>query len=200
MRATWSERIRTGSGSGHCRRRKAPSGTRRPDLRNDSPVDRRRVPFGVFRRCCRMEPAVSNSPALQRFLDSTVVGYEKWHDSEGYDLAALSELTTAERRQVEDLVFERSIEWREIEVLEALDSPGHGKQSTRPLPKLAVSTPGWPPPRPCTARGHSTRRSTRSSPTGSSGSGPSRAPPRVLLMAEGQPTEAVAVPATRAGQ
>lgn len=62
------------------------------------------------------------STAYQRFLDSTVIDYEKWHDGEGYDLAALGELTEPERRQVEDLLIDGNVEWREIEVLEALGS------------------------------------------------------------------------------
>jgi hypothetical protein len=63
------------------------------------------------------------SEAYQRFLASTVMDYEKWHDGEGYDLGTLQVLTAAERRQVEDLMIGRTIEWREIEVLESLGTP-----------------------------------------------------------------------------
>ena len=62
------------------------------------------------------------SDAYQRFLDSTIMNYEKWHDGEGYDLAVLGELTEAERHKALDLMIGRTIEWREIEVLERLDS------------------------------------------------------------------------------
>ena len=63
---------------------------------------------------------MSASEAYLRFLASTVMDYEKWHDGEGYDLSTLQRMTAAERRQVEDLMIERDIEWREIEVLESL--------------------------------------------------------------------------------
>jgi hypothetical protein len=65
---------------------------------------------------------MSVSDAYQRFLDSTVMNYEKWHDGEGYDLAVLDELTEAERQKAEALMLGRIIEWREIEVLERLNS------------------------------------------------------------------------------
>jgi hypothetical protein len=66
--------------------------------------------------------SMNPSPAFQRFVDSTAIDYEKWHDGEGYDLAALREMTPGERKQVEQMMTDRTIEWREIEVLEALDS------------------------------------------------------------------------------
>ena len=62
------------------------------------------------------------SPAYQRFLASTVMDYEKWHDGVGYDLAALDEMGQSERDGAEKLMLNRSLEWREIEVLEKLGS------------------------------------------------------------------------------
>ena len=62
------------------------------------------------------------SDAFQRFLNSTIIDYEKWHDGDGYDLAALDELDETERRKAEALMLERTTEWREIEVLERLGS------------------------------------------------------------------------------
>jgi hypothetical protein len=66
---------------------------------------------------------MTGSPAYQRFIESTTIDYEKWHDGEGYDLAALADLSQAERSLVRDLMVGRPIAWREIEVLEALADP-----------------------------------------------------------------------------
>jgi hypothetical protein len=65
-----------------------------------------------------------SASAYQRFLASTVITYDQWHDGEGYDLAALSKMSDAERGRVQAMMIQRPIEWREIEVLEALDSAG----------------------------------------------------------------------------
>ena len=65
---------------------------------------------------------MTGSAAYQRFLASTVMDYEKWHDGLGYDLAALDEMSLAERDRAQDLMLSRTIEWREIEVLEKLGS------------------------------------------------------------------------------
>jgi hypothetical protein len=62
------------------------------------------------------------SPAYDRFVHSTVIDYDKWHDGEGYDVSAVREMTDDERRQIQKLMLDRDIEWRELEVLEALDS------------------------------------------------------------------------------
>jgi hypothetical protein len=66
---------------------------------------------------------MNGSPAYQRFVDSTVIDYEKWHDGIGFDLSALDEMGPLEHERVLDLVLGRTIEWREIEVLEKLASP-----------------------------------------------------------------------------
>lgn len=65
---------------------------------------------------------MTGSPAYQRFIESTVINYEKWHDGEGYDLTALDEMGPAELDRVLDQMVGRTIEWREIEVLEKLAS------------------------------------------------------------------------------
>ena len=66
---------------------------------------------------------MTGSPAYQRFLESTVIDYEKWHDGVGYDLTALDDMTAAERERVLEQMLGRAIEWRELEVLEKLASP-----------------------------------------------------------------------------
>lgn len=63
---------------------------------------------------------MTGSPAYQRFLSSTVMDYEKWHDGIGYDLPALDDMDPAERERAQELMLGRDIEWREIEVLEKL--------------------------------------------------------------------------------
>ena len=65
---------------------------------------------------------MSGSAAYRRFLDSTVMTYEKWHDGEGYDLASLDDMDQSEREQAEKRMLDRALEWREIEVLEKLGS------------------------------------------------------------------------------
>jgi hypothetical protein len=59
--------------------------------------------------------------AFQRFLDSTVLDFDRWHDGEGYDVSALAEMSAEERLKAGELMLGRDMTWREIEVLEALD-------------------------------------------------------------------------------
>jgi hypothetical protein len=66
---------------------------------------------------------MSGSPAYQRFLESTVIDYEKWHDGVGYDLTALDDMSAVERERVLEQMLGRTLEWRELEVLEKLGSP-----------------------------------------------------------------------------
>jgi hypothetical protein len=64
------------------------------------------------------------SPAYQRFKDSMVIDYGKWHDGEPYDIAALSDVTREEAEQItEELVAKSSLDWRDVEALRALGTP-----------------------------------------------------------------------------
>jgi hypothetical protein len=66
---------------------------------------------------------------MQRFLSSMVMDYEKWHDGIGYDLAALEELSEAQRREIEEkLIRHQPRDWRDIEALAQLDSPRARKE------------------------------------------------------------------------
>jgi hypothetical protein len=60
---------------------------------------------------------------LQRFLDSTVIDYEKWHDGIGYDLDALRALEGTDRRQALDWLRRRLRDpeagWRDAEATQA---------------------------------------------------------------------------------
>jgi hypothetical protein len=58
--------------------------------------------------------------AYQRFQDSKVITYERWHDGIGYDLEALAEMTGAERQSVETDLIRNTTNWRDIEALAAL--------------------------------------------------------------------------------
>jgi hypothetical protein len=63
------------------------------------------------------------SAAFEKFRESMHVTYEQWHDGLGYDLSALANLSSDERRQAEDLVTSRSrLDWRDIEALDSLGS------------------------------------------------------------------------------
>lgn len=63
------------------------------------------------------------SEAYERFMASTDIDYERWHDGVPYDLTALAELDGAERAEVETLLLTRAGEdWRDLEGLLAIGS------------------------------------------------------------------------------
>jgi hypothetical protein len=70
---------------------------------------------------------VTPSEPCRKFLDSTNIGYEQWHDGIGYDLEALGQVTETERRFISDMLLRRvrlrEAHWRDIEALEALNLP-----------------------------------------------------------------------------
>lgn len=62
---------------------------------------------------------------VQRFCDSMRMDHDKWHDGTGYDTALLAGATPDELAQIESLLTSRAIgDWRDIEALAALDTPG----------------------------------------------------------------------------
>lgn len=62
--------------------------------------------------------------AVDRFRESMVGTYERWHDGIGYDVAIFQKATPEELVEIEDLLLSRSIDdWRDVEALAALDSP-----------------------------------------------------------------------------
>ena len=64
------------------------------------------------------------SPAFERFMASTDIDYEKWHDGEGYDLEALRALTGPDRDDAERWLLDRAgNDWRDLEGLLALATP-----------------------------------------------------------------------------
>ena len=61
------------------------------------------------------------SEAFERFMASTDIDYDKWHDGEGYDLDALRSLQGGERDTAEAWLLVRSHQdWRDLEGLVAL--------------------------------------------------------------------------------
>ncbi len=69
-------------------------------------------------------PPTNLSPAYARFKASMVIDYGKWRDGEPYDIAALSEITPAERDHLTDELCEKSsLDWRDVEALRALATP-----------------------------------------------------------------------------
>lgn len=61
------------------------------------------------------------SPAYRRFMASTDINYERWHDGVGYDLAALGELDGGECAEAERwLVARAGHDWRDLEGLVTL--------------------------------------------------------------------------------
>lgn len=78
------------------------------------------------------------SSAYQRFVDSMPMNLDRWRDGIGYDLAALEEMTPAERESVETLLLSRSNEdWRDIDALAALGS----ERATNRLRLIAAEAP-----------------------------------------------------------
>jgi hypothetical protein len=61
------------------------------------------------------------SAAFDRFMASTDIDYEKWHEGEGYDLEALRALDPDERFRAEQwLLLRADKDWRDLEGLLAL--------------------------------------------------------------------------------
>ena len=108
----------------------------------------------------------SRSDALARFMASTNIDYEKWHEGIGYDLDALGELRGGELDEAEQWLFDRAgNDWRDLEALLAIGSDRavaavleqlrRGKLEQRLSaaryltedPAVAARFPGWVPDR-----------------------------------------------------
>jgi hypothetical protein len=82
----------------------------------------------------------ARSAAWQRFLDSMVMDFEKWHDGIGYDLAALDEMTGEERREIESMLIGKAgKEWRDFEALKRLGTSSAREEIRR---GAAAAEPG----------------------------------------------------------
>ena len=66
----------------------------------------------------------ASGSALERFLASMVMDFDKWHDGTGYDIALLDLMSQEERARAEDALIRRSPrDWRDIEALARIGSP-----------------------------------------------------------------------------
>lgn len=66
-----------------------------------------------------------NSSLIDRFRESMIMNRERWHDGTGYDLSLLAAATLEERARIESLLISRGIrDWRDVEALASLDTPG----------------------------------------------------------------------------
>jgi hypothetical protein len=63
------------------------------------------------------------STALDRFVRSLFIDYEKWHDGVGFDLDALRAVTPAERATAESRL-DATHDWRDVEALAVLAELG----------------------------------------------------------------------------
>ena len=61
------------------------------------------------------------SAAYERFIESTKIGFDEWHDGTGYDVKAIGEATPDERASIERMLLARCPDdWRAVEALAAL--------------------------------------------------------------------------------
>lgn len=64
-----------------------------------------------------------HTEAYRRFMASTQLDYEAWREGTPYDVAALDEMSPAERLLVEDeLSAKGKLDWRDVEALRRLDT------------------------------------------------------------------------------
>jgi hypothetical protein len=63
-----------------------------------------------------------HTAAYSRFLTSVVPAWQEWGEDETYDVAAIAEMTAAERSEIVALLADREPTWREIGALAAIDA------------------------------------------------------------------------------
>ncbi|MGC4030580.1 MAG: hypothetical protein QM754_02365 [Tepidisphaeraceae bacterium] len=62
-----------------------------------------------------------SAEAVNRFRDSMVMNYDRWHDGEGFDLAALREMSPEELATIRTILRSSDRTWRELEALAVID-------------------------------------------------------------------------------
>lgn len=73
----------------------------------------------------RAPVAGSASPRVDRFRESMVMTYDRWHDGAGYEVALVTDATAAEREEIERVLLAHGIDdWRDVEALAALATLG----------------------------------------------------------------------------
>lgn len=68
-------------------------------------------------------PSTEQTSALDRFVHSLFIDYEKWHDGVGFDIDALRELKPADRKVAESRL-DATHDWRDVEALAVLAQLG----------------------------------------------------------------------------
>ena len=68
-------------------------------------------------------PSTEQTSALDRFVHSLFIDYEKWHDGVGFDIDALRELKPEERKVAESRL-DATHDWRDVEALAVLAQLG----------------------------------------------------------------------------
>jgi hypothetical protein len=89
-------------------------------------------------------PPAKPSEPYDRFMASTNIGYEQWHDGIGYDLDALGKVTTEEREVLAATLIARfkqgEAHWRDVEALAALNLPEARAALKQALPRAKPET------------------------------------------------------------
>jgi hypothetical protein len=61
---------------------------------------------------------MDTSEQAKRFLASTIMNFDMWHDGTGYDLAMLATVPVAELKGIEEFLLKRRPQdWRDTEAL-----------------------------------------------------------------------------------
>ena len=61
---------------------------------------------------------------IERFKESMVIDYVKWHDGDGYDLEIIRNATAEERSEIQTILLRHGIQdWRDVEALAELKLP-----------------------------------------------------------------------------
>lgn len=69
-------------------------------------------------------PAPKPVTLVERFRESMVCNYERWHDGIGYDLDLLKSASPEELVEIENILTTRPVtDWRDVEALAALNTP-----------------------------------------------------------------------------
>lgn len=66
--------------------------------------------------------SATHTAAYARFRAGIVPAWQEWRADQTYDVAALAEMTEAERAEIVGLLADRSPTWREVEALAAIDA------------------------------------------------------------------------------
>jgi hypothetical protein len=118
-----------------------------PELEVDMDAIRDARNAQIFRpHIIRSDP----NTALGQFERSMVMDYQKWHDGDGYDMAALKAATAEERAAIETMLLNRGAQdWRDVEALAALGTPQADKVLKRaiedPNPEIRMAVVRYAP-------------------------------------------------------